>query len=203
MIFTTAYLPPVEFFVYASKSDNIVIEGCENFIKQTYRNRCCIYSANGRLNLIIPLEHCRSPRLPVKDVKIAYTTSWNKIHWRAITAAYNKSAYFLYYRDNFEKYFSLHYKWLIEFNHDLIAECLRLIRYDKPITYSEVYHKSYDSGDHRYSITPKATSELIFPIYTQVFDIKYGFIANLSIIDLLFNCGPESRDYIRTIAQGI
>ncbi|HPB26284.1 MAG TPA: WbqC family protein, partial [Bacteroidales bacterium] len=86
MIFSTAYLPPITFFVYASQAKEIRIEACENFIKQTYRNRCYIYSANGKLSLSIPLDHCRQPQLPLKEVKISYATPWNLIHWRAITA---------------------------------------------------------------------------------------------------------------------
>lgn len=201
MIFSTAYLPPVEFFIYASKTDEIIIEACENFIKQTYRNRCCIYSANGKLSLSIPLDHCRRQQLPIKEVKIDYSMPWHKMHWRAITAGYNKSAYFLYYRDNFEKFFSGNYKWLIEFNHDIIIECLKLIKLNKKIAYSDSFIKSIDTGDLRMKINPKNNSEIDFPPYTQVFDEKFGFISNLSIIDLLFNCGPDSGEYIKNTAQ--
>jgi len=200
VIFSTEYLPPVEFFIFASKTDELIIEACENFIKQTYRNRCCIYSANGKLSLSIPLDHCRRQQLPIKEVKIDYSMPWHKMHWRAITAGYNKSAYFLYYRDNFEKFFSGNYKWLIEFNHDIIIECLKLIKLNTKIAYSDSFLKSYEAGDLRMKINPKNNSEIDFPSYTQVFDEKYGFISNLSIIDLLFNCGPDSREYIKNTA---
>lgn len=203
MIFSTAYLPPVEFFVYALKPDEITIEACENFIKQTYRNRCYIYSANGKLKLSIPLEHCRQPQLPLKEVKISYSMPWNKIHWRAITAAYNKSAYFLYYRDNFEKFFSGNYHWLIDFNHDILIECLKLLKLDKKIVYSVVFNKTYDADDLRMKINPKNVPEITFPAYTQVFDVKYGFLSNLSIIDLLFNCGPDSLEYLESSATSL
>jgi len=126
---------------------------------------------------------------------------WHKMHWRAITAAYNKSAYFLYYRDNFEKFFSGNYKWLIEFNHDIIIECLKLIKLNRKITYTDLFIKSYETGDLRMKISPKKNSEIDFPPYTQVFEEKHGFISNLSIIDLLCNCGPDSGDYIKNTAQ--
>lgn len=203
VIFSTAYLPPIEFFVYASKTDEIIIEACENFIKQTYRNRCCINTANGKLKLIVPLEFSRRPQLPLKEVKIAYTEPWNKIHWRAITAAYNKSAYFLYYRDNFEKFFTGNYKWLIEFNHDILIECLKQLRLDKKVIFTDMFNKTYDTDDLRMKINPKNNPEICFPAYTQVFDVKSGFLSNLSIIDLLFNCGPDSLEYIENTASSL
>jgi len=203
VIFSIAYLPPVEFFVYALKPDEITIEACENFIKQTYRNRCRIYGANGKLDLSIPLEHCRRPQLPLKEVKISYNMPWNKIHWRTITAAYNKSAYFLYYRDNFEKFFSGNYHWLIEFNHDILTECLKLLKLDKKVVYSDVFNKTYEADDLRMKINPKNIPEIIFQPYTQVFDVKYGFLSNLSIIDLLFNCGPDSLEYLESAAKSL
>ncbi|HNX06488.1 MAG TPA: WbqC family protein [Bacteroidales bacterium] len=196
MIFSTAYLPPISFFVYAFHADELCIEACENFIKQTYRNRCYIYSANGKLGLSIPLDHCRRPQLPLKDVKINYATPWHHIHWRAITAAYNKSAYFLYYRDDFEKFFVQKYDWLIDFNHEILAVCLKQLRLSKKITYTEKFHNAYATGDLRAKINPRNEPEFILAPYTQVFDVKSGFISNLSIIDLLFNCGPDSLEYL-------
>ncbi len=201
VIFSTAYLPPITFFVYASRAKEIRIEACENFIKQTYRNRCYIYSANGKLSLSIPLDHCRKPQLPLKEVKISYATPWNLIHWRAITAAYNKSAYFLYYRDDFEKFFTLKYSWLIDYNHELLTVCLKQLRLNKEITYTESFHSTYDSGDLRAKINPRNEPEFCFVPYTQVFDTKNGFISNLSIIDLLFNCGPDSLEYLEQTAS--
>jgi len=205
VIFSTAYLPPVEFFSYASVSEKIVIEACENFHKQTYRNRCYIYSANGKLPLCIALEHSRRSGLPIKDVKISYALPWNKMHWRAITSAYNKSAYFLYYGDDFEKFFSGSYKWLIELNHDIISVCLKLLKLNKEIVYTEIFQKKYidNTLDLRNGINPKNKSSIDFPAYNQVFDTKFGFIGNLSIIDLLFNCGPESLEYIKKTTSGI
>ncbi len=204
VIFSTAYLPPVEFFSYASVSEKIMIEACENFRKQSYRSRCYIYSANGKLPLCIALEHSRRSRLPIKDVRISYALPWNKMHWKAITSAYNKSAYFLYYCDDFEKFYSGTYKWLIELNHDMLCVCLKLLKLNKEIVYSEIFQKKYiDTTDFRNLINPKIKSSIDFPAYTQVFETKYGFIDNLSIIDLLFNCGTESLDYIKKTTLGI
>ena len=200
VIFSTAYLPPISFFVYATLAKEIRIEACENFIKQTYRNRCCIYSANGKLNLSIPLDHCRRAQLPLKDVKINYAAPWNQIHWRAITAAYNKSAYFLYYRDDFEKFFTVKYSWLLDFNYELLTVCLKQLRLNKEITYTESFQNSYDNGDLRSIINPRNEPDFCFVPYTQVFDVKSGFISDLSIIDLLFNCVPDSIDYLKHTA---
>ena len=200
MIFSTAYLPPVEFFVYAAKADKILIEACENYVKQTYRNRCCIYSANGKHSLVIPVEHDSGRHIPIKEVKIIYAMHWNRIHWRAINAAYNKSAYFMYYRDDFEKFFSGKYHWLFDFNHEIIVQCFRLLKLDASISYTDDFNKCVDDDDLRKKINPKIKSEITFTPYTQAFDTKHGFISNLSIIDLLFNCGPDSAEYLRNTA---
>jgi len=203
VVFSTAYLPPIEFFIYAFLDGEITIEACENYIKQSYRNRCCIYSANGIYNLIIPIDHEGKLHIPIGEVKISYTEPWQRMHWRAITSAYNKSAFFLYYRDHFERFYSDKQKWLIDFNHDIIVECLKLLKLKKSINYTTEFIKLPEANDLRTRINPKINSEIVFPSYTQAFDIKYGFLKNLSIIDLLFNCGPDSQDYIGNAAGKI
>jgi hypothetical protein len=202
VIFTTMYLPPLEFFVNACLTEKIVIEGCENFCKQTYRNRCSIYSANGKTDLSIYLEKCRRNHLPLKEVKISYTQPWNKIHWRAMVSAYNNSPYFMYYHTDFEKFYSKEFKWLLDYNMQTLMLCLKLLGMDKEISITEEYLPGYPYGlDFRNRISPGKPSAINFAKYPQVFDYKAGFIPNLSIIDLLFNRGPDAEEYLKQHAK--
>jgi hypothetical protein len=198
VLFTTMYLPPLEFFVNACLAKNIVIEARENFLKQTYRNRCSIYSANGKIDLSIYLEKCRRNHLPLKEVKISYSQPWNKIHWRAIVSAYNNSPYFMYYQSEFEKFYTAEYKWLIDYNTQLLSLCLKLLGMNHDISFTEEYLSEYPAGvDFRNQYKPGKPSAVYFAKYTQVFDYKAGFIPDLSIIDLLFNRGPDAQEYLK------
>jgi hypothetical protein len=175
-----------------------MIETCENFSKQTFRNRCSIYTANGKLDLSIYLEKCRRNHLPIKEVKISYTQPWNKMHWRAIVSAYNNSPYFMYYRHEFEIFFTQEYVWLIDYNTQLLSLCLKLLGMDKEIVFTKEYQSRYpDRFDFRDHYRPGRLSEINFLKYPQVFDYKEGFLPDLSIIDLLFNRGPDSVEYLK------
>lgn len=192
------YLPPLEFFADACLAKKIVIEASENFSKQTFRNRCEIYSANGKIDLSITLEKCRRNHLPLKEVKISYTQPWNKIHWRAIVSAYNNSPYFMYYQPDFEKFYTSEYTWLIDFNTGLLSLCLKLLGMEKDISFTEEYIPVYPDGfDFRNRYKPGKPSLKPLVKYPQVFDFKFGFLPNLSIIDLLFNRGPDAEDYLK------
>ncbi len=204
LIFTTQYLPPVDFFLNAYAADKIVIEACENFIKQTYRNRCSIYSANGKIDLTVFLEKCRRNHLPLKEVKISYTQPWNRIHWRAIVSAYSNSPFFMYYEQDFEKFYNPQYHWLLDYNTQILTLCLSLLGMEKEIVFSENYLPEYPHGyDFRNRFAPGKASETALTKYSQVFDNKFGFIPGLSIIDLLFNRGPEALEYIKKHTQSI
>ncbi len=199
MILSMAYFPPIEYFYHAVKSDRIVIESCENFVKQTYRNRCSIYASGGKLDLSITLDKCRRNHLPLKEVKISYSLPWNKLHLKAIASAYNKSPFFMYYQPELEMFFKKEYIWLLDFNCEILQKCLKLLRCSPKIVLTEKYiHEYGQEDDFRESISPKIQSGIQFPAYTQVFDYKFGFIPNLSIIDLLFNRGPEALSYLKS-----
>ncbi|MEI6122627.1 MAG: WbqC family protein [Bacteroidota bacterium] len=199
MIFSTAYFPPIEFFYHAVKTDKIVVEAHENFLKQTYRNRCTIYTANGKLDLSVSLEKCRRNHLPLKEVKISYSLPWHKMHLKALHSAYNKSPFFMYYQAELETFFTQKHIWLLDFNMKITQHAFKLLKYSPTLVLSEKYITDYNQEpDYRSSISPKKTSQLPFPAYTQVFDEKFGFIPNLSLLDLLFNCGPESLHYLKS-----
>lgn len=202
MIFPTSYLPPIEYFVWIYKEKKVLIERYETYPKQTYRNRCNIYQAIGLLNLIIPVSKPNGNRTLTGEILISNKESWQKKHWRAIESAYNKSPFFIYYSDQLHKYYQTKQVNLIDFNTQLLHFFLKKIGLSEiDIFFTEQYFKNYDTNiDLRESLSPKKkVNNMKFPRYYQVFESKYGFLPNLSIVDLLFNVGPQSKDYIQDV----
>ncbi len=196
-LFSTAYLPPVEYFVYLLKTDSIQIEKYENYIKQTYRNRCYIYGANGKQALSIPVNKPFGDKTLIKDIRISYLQRWQSIHWRSIEAAYNSSPYFLYYKDELFRFYDEKIELLLEFNSELIKTLMRLIGLSKDMCVTSSFKDTpLQMTDLRNIVSPKVVDIKDFPQYTQVFSNKFGFLSNLSIIDLLFNEGPSTLDYL-------
>ena len=206
-LFSTSYLPTVSYFAAAVKHGNIIIEASEHFIKQTYRNRCYIYGANGVLMLVIPLENWRS-RQTTKDIKISYHNNWQKIHWKSLEAAYRTSPYFEFYCDHFEPFYcKKKEKFLIDLNDRIFDLINQLLELDIITTHSSEYRANPDDfTDLRNAFHPKRTAlhsdkSLTYPAYHQVFHEKHGFIPDLSIADLLFNLGPKAKDYLALLNQ--
>jgi len=199
-VFPTSYLPPVNYFLQLVKQDNIVIDIHEHYIKQSLRNRCEIYNANGKLSLSVPVAKRENPHTCVKDIRIAYNLPWQKIHLRAIESAYNSSPFFLYYQDDLFSFYEKHFTFLIDFNTELLQLLFDQIGVKKPVKFSESYfEKSNDIEDFRnYFFLKENIDNNIFKKYTQVFSNKFGFIPNLSVIDLIFNLGPETLDFLTT-----
>lgn len=199
LILPVCYLPPVSYFsVLNGSSAPIQLERYEHYPKQTYRNRTSIYSANGKLDLIIPVQHGSRNHTPMKNVKISYEADWQRLHWTSIQTAYRSSAYFEYYEDDFAPFYQRRFERLFDFNEALLALVLRLLKIDKTVNHTTDYREDYPSGsDFRQLVHPKRNSSLgSGKTYYQVFASKHGFIANLSIVDLLFNHGPQSRGYL-------
>ena len=195
-IFSLQYLPCIAYIREIARHDIILIETQENFVKQTYRNRCKILAANGTLSLIIPIEHEGSQL--ISEIKTQSEIDWKRHHWQSIISAYNNSPYFLYYKDKFEKiYFDKSIHTLFEFNLKLLELCLFLLKIKTKLKFTEAYNRDYQP-DYRNSFSAKKmdVSDLIIKPYYQVFDSKFGFQTNLSIIDLLFSQGPDSRNHL-------
>jgi hypothetical protein len=198
ILLSTAYLPPIEYFIRIMKAGSIVIEYGENYVKQTYRNRCEIYTANGKTALTIPVIKTNGNHTKTKDIKIDYSEKWQLKHWRAIVSAYNKSPYFLYYKEVFEPFFFHQFIYLFDFNTQLLEAILKVLSKKSTIKFTNSYLTTSEKSlyDLRNTICPKKISEIRLIPYTQVFIEKYGFLANLSFIDLLFNIGPDSTGYL-------
>lgn len=201
VLLPTAYLPPIQYYSKLMFNPEVSIEYFEHFPKQTYRNRTCIYSPNGKQTLVIPLIK-RSERTITKDIRICYTDSWQTIHWRSLEAAYRRSPYFEYYEDDFRPFYTeKKFEFLIELNAALIELISSLLKINSTSYPTTAYQKQYNGLiDYRSSIAPKsdlrADTNFMVKEYTQVFGFKHGFIPNLSIVDLLFNQGPRAIEYL-------
>ena len=200
MILSTAYFPPVQYVALLCQKGSAQIELWEHYVKQSYRNRTTILSANGKLDLIMPLEKKQGSKTLIKDVKIAYHDRWNAEHWNAISSAYNSSPFFEYYKEDLERFFSKKYTFLIDYNQEILQCILQLLHIQCDIQFTQDFVKPNDKyDDFRYTISPKVASSAEFPSYTQVFEDKFPFIPNLSILDLLCNEGPESKEYLNKV----
>jgi len=204
MIFylSTAYFPPLQYMNKLAKGDTVYIEKFENYSKQSYRNRCEIYGANGRLTLSIPIEKQATSKTKIKDVKIDYDENWQKIHFRAIESAYKNSPYFEHYFPEIEHFFSKKYVFLWDLNQDILAVLLKILDINCEIKYTSDFENEYiGSSDFRFGIHPKQRMKKEDPFfesakYYQVFEPKHGFLENLSILDLIFNEGPGTENII-------
>jgi len=200
-VLNIAYLPPIAWFQHALTAESILIESHENYLKQTYRNRCKILSANGILDLSIPIIHQSGKQL-ISEILTQENEPWRKQHWQAICTAYGKSAFFLYYRDALEKfYLKSEPVKLFHYNLALLKLLLKMLKIDKQIIFTSRFEPNANhSNDLRYYFNAKGNpkpAELVREqAYFQVFAEKFPFQANLSILDLLFNVGPISKDYL-------
>jgi hypothetical protein len=195
VLLSTAYLAPIEYYLQMTNHPQVIIEKYCNYTKQTYRNRCIIASANGLQTLSIPIVKPDSPKCFTKDIRIAEHGNWRHLHWNAIVSAYNSTPFFEYYADNFQPFYEKQQSFLFDFNEELRELICQLLDIALTLSYSSEYISRTNAGelDLREAIHPKkeAFTQDLKPYY-QVFETKYGFQPNLSIIDLLFNMGPEA-----------
>ena len=192
------YLPPVSWFAVFLKEENeIVLEQYENFPKQTYRNRTNIYGANGRLSLIIPINH--SGERVMKEIKVSHRENWQKLHWKSIKSAYQSSPYFEFYEDKLQKIFEFESDSLIQFNLNALKIVLDILKTEKAYSLNIEYVKIPLEENYREKFSAKKESEIEMEEYYQTFTDKMGFMKDLSILDLICNKGPETLTYLKNI----
>ena len=191
------YLPPVSWFAEFLSDSEIVFEQFENFPKQTYRNRANIYGANGRLSLIIPINH--NGKRAFKDIEISNAENWKNLHWKSIKTAYQSSPYFEFYEDKIKAIFDSEETSLLKFNLNALKIILSILKTEKAYSLNNEYIKEPAQQNFRDKFSAKTKSEYTMNEYYQTFSDKLGFEKDLSILDLLCNKGPESLTYIKSI----
>ena len=190
----STYLGPISYYQYLAQNTTAKIEKHEYYVKQSCRSRCYIYGANGVLKLVIPIQSTGN-QTAMKDVLIANDANWQVIHWRSICSAYRSSPFFEFYEDDIAPFYNKPYEKLMDFNHNIQETILELLNLKIGIDYTNEYqNEPNDIMDLRTGFKKLQQTQEGFsvPTYIQVFDVNNGFIPNLSIIDLLFNLGPES-----------
>ena len=190
-----AYLPNVAYFAYLTKQETSYFATDTHYQKQTFRNRSEIYGENGKLNLIIPIIHKKQTFQLEQDVEISYEINWQKEHWKSICSAYRSSPFFEYYEADLDPFFDKKTKSLFDFNLSLIEKIMMLL--ELPYSFQKIsFNKEKDQRIDELLLAKKR------PViqqekYIQVFVSKLGFIPNLSILDALFNLGPNCAFYIK------
>lgn len=233
-LLSTAYFPPVSYFAAIAeemeglsnrKTDGdgslelspsvIYIEACENYQKQSYRNRCRFYAADGVQALSFPIIHeGGTHKLPVAEIKVDYSTPWLLQHQRAIVSAYRTSAYFEYYQDELFEIMESRPERLLDLNMALLRFFIEKTGLKVDLRMTSDFNRDgvvrEEDGteilctDLREVIHPKRSNTILSDLelekpYFQVFAQKHGFISDLSIMDLLFNEGPDSILFLKKL----
>ena len=195
-LLSTTYFGPVQWYQKLYRSEAVEIEQWESFQKQTYRNRCLIATTNGVQALTVPVE--RHMKETIKDIRISDHGNWRHLHWNALQSAYGESPFFEYYQDDIRPFFEKRWDYLLDFNEEIRQKMCELLDIQPKVSYTKAF-ANHANHDYREGIRPKhpePDTDFIPKPYYQVYRQKHGFLENLSILDLLFNMGPESIFYI-------
>jgi len=196
ILLSTAYFPPAGYFALIKNSDRIIIEQEENYPRQTYRNRCRILSSGGIMDLSVPVTKEGRTKIHTRDVKIDYSKRWQQVHLRALISAYNRSPYFQYYFEYFEPILLKNHRYLLDLNNELLLKCMEIVNIKKIVSLTASFVPVSDAeNDYRYRIRPGTEPLIPAKQYIQVFG-NNSFVPGLSILDLIFNTGPEASDYL-------
>lgn len=198
-LFSSAYLAPISYYTAMAHCEVAYIEQWENYRKQSYRNRCVIASPQGPLSLTIPIIKPQGDHRLIRDIKISDHGRWQHLHWNALVSSYNNSPFFLYYEDELAPFYEKKHDFLLDFNMELCRIMCDDIGINPTLKLTNSYVAASEEislSDLRERINPKVSGVDQLPGYQeipyyQVYQEQLGFLPNLSIIDLLFNMGPE------------
>ena len=193
------YFPNLAHFVAMLDADTLYFEVCDNYQKQTFRNRTEIYGANGKLALTVPVSYTQKNRQLYKDVKIANENNWQQQHLKSLQSAYSMSPFFEYYIDDLMPLFEKQFDYILDFNlncFEVLKDCLQL---NVTAIHTETFEKTPKGKTDLRPLVSRNYEVNMFRHYTQVFSQKHGFISNLSILDVLFNEGPNTESYIKKL----
>lgn len=200
-LLSSAYFGPVQWYQKLNRSAHCLIECHDHFIKQTYRNRCIIAATNGLQVLTVPIERYEGAHCEMQNIRISSHGSWRHLHWNALQSAYGESPFFEFYADDLRPFFEHRWDFLVDFNMEITKKMCELLDIHPCITFTDAYVMDVQEGvtDYRDVIQPKhPLPDTAFQPrrYYQVYEQKHGFQPNLSILDLLFNEGPEAVLYL-------
>lgn len=219
VLLTTAYFPPIEYLAAIANECRfnpgmtevepavVYIEACEHYVKQSWRNRCRFYAADGAQTLNFPVRHEDFGK-PISQMRIDWKTDWLTRHERAIISAYRTSPYFEYYQDELFAILDFRPELMLDFNTQILKFFLRKTGIPADIRFTSEWEAVTIEGhkvtDLREAIHPKRPNSILKDLglerpYWQVFSPKHGFIPGLSIMDLLFNEGPDSICYLKNL----
>ncbi|NGY37556.1 WbqC family protein [Flavobacterium sp. XN-5] len=193
------YFPSISHFVAMSQADSIIYEIEDNFQKQTNRNRTYIYSPNGILLLNIPVKHSKDNHQKTKDIQVDTDFDWQKQHYKSLETAYKSSPFFEFFEEDIRPFFEKKHKFLLDLNFEtleIISKCMR-VKFESTKTTEYIQQGDTDLIlDYRFLADGKKDPSS-FERYIQVFEDKHGFINNLSVLDLIFNEGKFTLDYLK------
>lgn len=177
---------------------DFLIEKNEHLAKQTYRNRASIYSPNGKLDLTVPIIKGAKNHTKMKDVRISYDFKWQRLHWLSLETCYRSSAYFEFYEDELARFYHEKFDFLFDYNLELLAWLNKKLKLPFELEVTSDYQNDIPAElDYRGMMNPKkAELQANNKPYYQVFEDRHEFLPNLSIVDLLFNQGPQAKLYL-------
>ena len=193
VLLSTTYFGPIQWYQKLYRAEHVEIEQWESFRKQTYRNRCLIATTNGIQALTVPVEHSDSQL--IKDIRLSDHGNWRHLQWNALQSAYGESPFFEYYQDDIRPFFEKNWMFLLDFNEAIRQKMCELIDIQPSVSYTKEFVPEEKMASFRDAICPKHPQDdpdFTPRRYYQVYEQKHGFLPNLSILDLLFNMGPES-----------
>lgn len=193
------YFPCIAWYQHFLRGGDILVELYEHFERTTFRNRCEVTGPNGKITLSVPLERGRNQRTIMKDLKICRKEPWQKLHWKTLCASYRRAPYFEYYEEEMKKCFEKEFDFLTDLNLYTLEVLNTLLKVNKPSRLTTNYEKNYDevSIDARRMFKPGNNDGSGLPVYMQNFEERHGFIPNLSMLDMLFSCGPRAVELLK------
>ena len=198
-LLTTAYWAPVSYYRAWLQADSVYMEAHENYLRQTYRNRCVIGSANGPQHLSVPIVHRSGEKIPIRDVRIDSSVAWQRIHYKTVVSAYRRSPFFEYYIDDLLDLFRKRFDFLFDLNLEIDRRVFGLLRlpfqYNLTAGFRETGEAPCLNLSDGFNPRHRDLSLSNMP-YEQVFGNKFGFMPDLSIMDLIFHTGPDAVSFL-------
>ncbi|WP_428742505.1 WbqC family protein [Tenacibaculum sp.] len=203
-LFIPTYFAPISQYAAIYQSDAITFELEDNYQKQTYRNRCYIYGANGKLALNIPVKHkAKEGRKKTKDTIVENDFPWQQQHYKSLQSAYRSSPFFEFFEEDLLRIFNKKYTFLQDLNIDSHLFVTDVLQMDQEFSKTTNYEITPGIFDYRSLAIAKKGVEIEMDTYIQMFDDKHGFIPNLSILDILFMEGPNTISFLEKISVNL